>query len=399
MQQDPFRPVQGEYERIPWRDTDVRRERLFRQFQALLRSRLEALETSREQRWQRDYSSPEAYERSIAPHRQRFLRFLTSWDEPRCDLQPRVEFLRDYPAFRLQRVWLQVRPGLEMDCLLLTPHGARREAAVVCQHGMNGTPEEAVGLAPVEGQDLYNRCGIRLAEAGFVVIAPHEVGGFGTEHPGAHYVGGWPEQPWYGARNVLHRHAVLMGLNLMGLELYHVSRAVDYLCTLDSVDPDRIGFYGLSQGGQSALWYPAADTRIKASVCAAFFNHRLPKLITSGGERYRAYIDTAEEDRFYWGQLLEFSDWQIASLICPRAFMVEAGRQDGAVWWEMAQEEFGRVQAVYERLGLGDRAAFCLHDGGHINRAIESLDFLDRWVRSWPESSRPVKPPATRTGE
>lgn len=386
MPLDPYRPVQGDYEPIPWSDTDPRREGLFRGVETLLRARLAALETERAARWQRDYSSPAAYEASVAANRQRWVEFLTSWDEPRCDLQPRVEHLRDYPAFRLDRVWLQVRPGLEMDALLLTPHGARREAAVVCQHGMNGTPEEACGFAPVAGEDLYNRCGIRLAEAGFVVIAPHEVGGYGTDQPGAHYVADRPEEPYYGARNYLQRHATLLGLNLMGLDLYHVSRAVDYLCTLDSVDPDRLGFYGLSQGGTSALWYPAADQRIKASVCAAFFNHRLPKLITSGGDRYRAYIDTAEEDRFYWGQLREFSDWEIASLICPRAFMVEAGKQDLAVYWEMAREEFDRVREVYERLGVGDRLEFCLHDLGHMNRAIESLDFLDKWVRHWPEN-------------
>ena len=93
MGMDPFRPVPGEYERIPWTDTDRRREQLYRQFETLLRSRLEALETVCEDRWHRDYSSPEAYELSVMPNRERFLRLLTSWDEPRCDLQPQVAFL------------------------------------------------------------------------------------------------------------------------------------------------------------------------------------------------------------------------------------------------------------------------------------------------------------------
>ena len=378
---DPFRPVEGEYDVISWEDIDRRREKLFREFEAHFRQRLEDLETRREKRWQRDYSSLEAYERSIEPNRRRWLSFLTTWDDERGDLRPRVEHLADYPAFRLDRVWLTVRPGIEMDCLLLVPHGARREAAIVCQHGYNGTPEAACGFIPDAAESGYNRCGIRLAEAGFVVIAPHEVGGFGTNTREATYIGGKPQVSAYCARNYLHRMASLLAVNLLGMDLFHLSRAVDYLCALEAVDSDRIGFYGLSQGGQSALWFPAADTRIKASVCAAFFNHRLPKFIDNGGERYVSYIDVAEEDRFYWGQMLEFSDWQIVSMICPRAFMVEAGKEDKAAWWKMAQEEFLRAKAVYDRLGIGERAEFCLHDGGHINRAVESIDFLKKWVR------------------
>jgi len=228
--------------------------------------------------------------------------------------------------------------------------------------------------------EAYNRCGIRLAEEGFVVIAPHEVGGYGEEGSHAAFVGDLPQEDRYRARNYLQRKASLLAVNLLGMDLYHLSRAVDYLQTLDTVNPHRIGFYGLSQGGQSALWLPAADTRIKASVCAAYFNHRMPKYVIPGGDRYRAYIDTIEEDRFYWGQMLEFSDSQIVSLICPRAFMVEAGKQDQAAYWEMAVEEFERARAVYDALGIGDRIALCVHDGGHIFRCVESLEFLKEWV-------------------
>jgi dienelactone hydrolase len=392
----PFPPPQGRYEVIPWDNIDERRKALFEQYEGWLRRRLEDLEEGREARWQRDYSSLAAYERSVAPNRERWRQFLTTWDEPRCDLQAEVEPVADYERFRLDRVWLQVREGLRMDALLFTPHGAPggqgtgrptragKLPAVVCQHGMNGTPEEACGLAPSADESGYNYCGVRLAEMGFVVVAPHEVGGFGALHAGAHYVGGKPEQPQYGARNFLHRHGVIQGINLMGMDLYHVSRAVDYLTTLPHVDAERLGFYGLSQGGTSALWLPAADMRLKATVSAAFFNHRMPKYVVSGGDHYTAYIDTTEEDRFYWGQMLEFSDWEILSLTCPRAFMVEVGKEDKAAYWPMAQEEFGRAKEVYERLGIGERTELCLHEGGHINRAVESLAFLKKWLMDTP---------------
>jgi len=376
---NPFRPVRGSYKPIDWPDIDRRREKLYRQFDRWFMSRFEALETDREKLWHRDTSSIEAYERSIRPNRERWLKFLTSWPEERCDLRPTVEHLEDYQAFRLDRVWLTVREDIEMDCLLLTPHGAKRAPAVVCQHGYNGTPEEACGFIDKPYESSYNACGIRLAEEGFVVMAPHEVGGFGVAGPRASSLPGKQGQT-YIARNQLQRKASLLAVNLLGMEMYHLSRAVDYLQSLDAVDPRRIGFYGLSQGGQSALWFPAADTRVRASVCAAYFNHRMPKYVKPGGRDYTAYIDACEEDRFYWGQMLEFSDWQIVSLICPRAFMVEAGKQDKAAYWRMALDEFDRARRVYDDLGIGERIQICIHDGGHIFRCIESLEFLKRWL-------------------
>ena len=377
---DPFRPVKGTYDSISWDDIDTRRTKLFEEIDRHLIKRLDDLEEGRDSLWRYDTSSIDAYEQSIAENRADWLDFLTEWNEERCDLAPRVEHIADYDAFRLDRVWLQVRRDIAMDCLVLTPPGSERRAAVVCQHGLTGTPEQACGFAEESAASAYNSCGIRLAEEGFVVIAPHEVGGCGKPEAGYRFIKDRPETEQYRGRTWLHREAVILGINLLGMELFHLSRAVDYLETLDVVDPDRMGFYGLSQGGQSALWFPAADTRMKATVCAAFFNHRMPKYVKHGGDKYTAYIDTWEEDKFYWGQMLEFSDWQIMSLICPRAFMVEAGKQDGAAYWEMADEEFQRGKALYEQLGLGDRAEICIHDGGHINRCIESIEFLRKWL-------------------
>ncbi|MEW6360337.1 MAG: acetylxylan esterase [Planctomycetota bacterium] len=377
---DPFRSPKGSYDPIPFADIDTRRRKLFEEIDRRLTNQLEALEDGRSERWGYDTSSIAAYTRSTARNREHWLAFLTEWQEDRCDLQPRVEHIRDYNAFRLDRVWLLVRKDIEMDCLLLTPHGNGKRPAIVCQHGLNGTPEEACGFVDDYKRSGYNACGIRLAEEGFVVIAPHEVGGFGKPEPGCRFIADEPESEQYRARTWLHRKAVILAVNLLGMELYHLSRAVDFLASLEAVDPDRMGFYGLSQGGQSALWFPAAETRMKATVCAAFFNHRMPKYVKHGGDKYTAYIDTWEEDKFYWGQMLEFSDWQIMSLICPRAFMVEAGKLDKAAYWEMANEEFQRGRQLYEDLGIGDRAEICIHDGGHINRCIESIAFLKKWL-------------------
>jgi len=45
-----------------------------------------------------------------------------------------------------------------------------------------------------------------------------------------------------------------------------VSVGIDYLDSLEVVDSSRIGFIGHPYGGRMAIWAPAFDQRIKASV-------------------------------------------------------------------------------------------------------------------------------------
>lgn len=234
----------------------------------------------------------------------------------------------------------------------------RRKPAVIAQHGLSGSPETVCGLTAED--DAYHAFGATLAEAGYVVFAPRMV-------------------TFADKRQRLYRKSMLMGQRLMGLEMFKISRVVDYLQTLPDVDFERIGIYGLSQGGQTALWASAIEERIAATVVSGFFNQRTDKMVKKS-PHYTAYIDTNEEDKHYFGQVLEFSDSDIGSLICPRPIFIEAGTNDGAVWVEMAKQEFEKLRYHYEQFGIEDRVEMGIFEGGHEIRAIESLAFLDRWL-------------------
>ncbi len=312
------------------------------------------------QRWDRDFSALDTYEASVEENRQHFLQLMGGWPWPREDLNPRREQLYENDDLTVYRVFLHSFEDVETDCLLLVPQGITQpRPAVLAQHGLGSTPALACGFVADEG--LYHRFGQRLARLGYVVIAPRMIG---------------PQDK----RQPLYRKAMLMGERLMGAEMFSLSRAVDYLQALDEVDAEHIGMYGLSQGGQSALWLPAVEKRIKVTIISAFFNLRWQKMVISGGENYTAYIDTDEEDKFFYGQLLEFSDSDIASLICPRCVFVEAGRDDKAVYQPMAAEEFGKLKRIYEKLGIGDRAQIELHDGGHEINFAGAVEFLNRYL-------------------
>jgi hypothetical protein len=143
--------------------------------------------------------------------------------------------------------------------------------------------------------------------------------------------------------------------------------------------------YGLSQGGQTALFLPALDPRIAASVCACYFNDRLPKLI--GPTRATSYLDSPEEDKFFSEVVSCFDDADVISLIAPRAFAVEAGLHDHAVDFEKARFAFERAQVHYQRLGIAQRIEFIAHRQGHVSATRRAFKFLEQHLGPPAETS------------
>ena len=54
-------------------------------------------------------------------------------------------------------------------------------------------------------------------------------------------------------------------------------KVIDYLQTLPEVDPERIGFYGLSQGGTMTLWFTPLEPRIKVAVVFGVLQRAYPQ--------------------------------------------------------------------------------------------------------------------------
>ena len=101
-----------------------------------------------------------------------------------------------------------------------------------------------------------------------------------------------------------------------------------------------------------------------------------------------AFITTSSEFQFVPDLLAEFGDADIASLICPRAFFVEDGKHDGAVYWRNAIEEFKLVEEFYAKLGIPEKCGIRIHEFGHETEPeeeitdIQAVAFLDRWLKT-----------------
>src|SRR5437016_6012867 len=95
---------------------EVRRRDAYLSYESFLRDRLAELDRSRAP-WERDYTTIEAYEASIAPMRRRLCQMLGFWVEPgeRTPLNVgKREILLDETDFSASRFALEILPGVSM---------------------------------------------------------------------------------------------------------------------------------------------------------------------------------------------------------------------------------------------------------------------------------------------
>lgn len=367
-------------------EVDANRKDVYLSYESFLRDRLAELNEQRPSLWQRDYSSFEAYERSVEPMRARLKQMLGFWQEPAERAPLKVwdrRLIAEGDFFTAHRFKFEVLPGLQNYGVAMAPKSDGPHPGLIAQHGYAGTPELVCGLAASSITDEgfgYRAIGLRAVKRGFYVVAinhPTSYGSTGDDAGAA--LPGFEHYPRTYAKNRLHRLAVLAGGTLFGLDMMGTSRGIDMLCSLPEVDSERIGMYGLSQGGMSALYQPALDTRLKASVCSAYFNNRFVKLI-GPGHRGMTFLDATEEDKFFGDVIRCFCDPDIVSLIAPRAFAVEAGEKDSSIDYEWSVRTFPQAREHYERLGIPERIEFIGHQFGHVSITVRALDFLEEML-------------------
>ena len=140
-----------------------------------LDKKIEESVAGRPQYWNRDFSSREAYERSVEPNRVRLNTIAGVVDER---LAPRLEriaadgdpvFVAETERYRVWAVRWQVLEGVDGEGLMLEPKGPAL-AFVIALPDADQTPEQLAGLA--EGIEPQSQFARRLAETGCVVVIP-----------------------------------------------------------------------------------------------------------------------------------------------------------------------------------------------------------------------------------
>jgi dienelactone hydrolase len=312
-----------------------------------------------------DTSSLEAYARTAAEYRKVFRdEIIGAFDEPRLPLHPRTRRSYKGAGWTGYEVVLDVFPDVIAYGILLVPDDlepGEKRPVVVCQHGLEGRPRELI-----QGDtDAYHDVAARLAERGFVTFAPQNLYIFEDRF------------------RTLQRKANPLGKTLFSIMVPQHQQIVDWLETLDFVDPTRIAFYGLSYGGKSAMRIPSLVTDYSLSISSADFNEWVWK--TASSRSPYSYVWLGEYEIFEFDLGSTFNYAEMAALIAPRPFMVERGHHDIVAPSETVGSEFAKVLFLYEaRLKLKGRAEIEWFDGPHTINGQGPFDFLHRHL-NWPK--------------
>jgi dienelactone hydrolase len=233
---------------------------------------LEASVKKRAQYWKPDFSSPEAYAKSVEPNRQRLRKILGLVDErvPFKDLEfvggPKTPSLvAETDLYKVHAVRWPVLPGVDGEGLLLEPKDTVR-GCIVALADADWTPDMIAGLAP--GVPKESQFARRLAEDGYRVIVPvlldrHD------EFSGTPRLGRMTNQPH---REFVYRMAYQMGRHVIGYEVQNVLAAVDWFAR--DKDHPPIGVWGYGEGGLLALYSAAVDERIQAVNVSGYVRPR-----------------------------------------------------------------------------------------------------------------------------
>ncbi|MEX2286032.1 MAG: alpha/beta hydrolase family protein [Planctomycetaceae bacterium] len=269
-----------------------------------------------------------------------------SWGDfpkERCPLEPRTlgELKRD--GYRVEKIVLQTRPGIEMTANAYVPDGGGKRAAVLCVHGhWRGAKQDPVPQA---------RC-IGLAKLGFFVLV---VDAFGAGERGL-------------SKRLGEYHGEMVaatlfptGLALAGLQVYENMRAVDYLQSRPEVDGTRIGITGASGGGNQTMYAGAYDERFRCVVP------------TCSVGTYQSYLTAACcMCELVPSAVTYTEEWGLLSMVAPRGLMVISATQDSFQFSVgEARKSLAPTRQVFELFGKPANVAHAVFESKHdYNQAM-----------------------------
>lgn len=282
--------------------------------------------------------------------------------EPDVPLHPRARQVYETEAFRGYEVVLDVFDEVFAYGILLVPKDLApgdRRPVVVCQHGLEGRPQDVADPEVVE--PYYKRFACLLAERGFVTFAP--------------------QNPYIGQDDfrVLQRLANPLKQSLFSFIIRQHQCILQWLKSLPFVDGKRMGFYGLSYGGKTAMRVPAILEDYCLSICAGDFDEWIWK--NCSARHMYSYLRTGEYEMFEFDLGNTFNYAEMSYLICPRPFMVERGHWDGVAPDEWVAYEYAKTRFRYDLLGIGDRTELEFFNGPHEIHAVGTFAFLERHLR------------------
>lgn len=275
-------------------------------------------------------------------------------------LAPEVLSKQTDGEVELEDVRFRADRGLWIPAIVVKPVNATKPLpAIICLPGTSGTrhhlTDANLKLSPFPRMGWARA----LAREGFVTISIDYRGSEARQQD--IYLEAVREQ--------------LAGRNYMGLLVYEVMRAVDYLQTRADVDRTRIGVTGFSLGGAMAWYAAAADPRLRVvvPVCGGAGTY---EALT----RYRKQTSYHSQYFYPAGFLQTFPNDQpeLFAALAPRAVLIVGRDQDQGMPVEGLKRLEMEVSAAYKQRGAAERFAIHLTPGDH-NYSEEMFAQVKQW--------------------
>ena len=303
-----------------------------------------------------------------APQRRKFMNAQTQADgrrylsqmlgihlfEKPTSLSPQLKFAGESDLGIIYRLTVYIAEEIPFYALFILPKNTQAPMPlVIAQHGGGGTPELCSDL---HGKNNYNHMVRRCLERGAAVIAPQLLLWSTVErdtqrcHPVAFN------------REKVDALLKRFGSSITGLEICGIQRCLDFACSRDDIDSQRIGMIGLSYGGYFSLHTMARDERIKAGYSAGAFNSRDKHCLCDWSYHAAAY---------------HLQDAEVAALCAPRKLYLQVGIEDSVFDYRSAIEEAEQAKNYFRQFGCEDSLRFDVWPGGHtISDHDQGFDFL-----------------------
>ena len=291
-------------------------------------------------------------------------------------LDPHVISEEDCGTYVRRKISIAVQPDDRMPAYLLVPKNLTAKVpAIVCFYGTTSGAgkETTVGLSggrPGTPPEKNRDYAVWMAEAGFVAFAADYLRDGERIKPG--------RRP-YDTTDFYDRFP---DWSIHGKDAWDTSRAIDYLQSLDVVDPGRIGMLGHSYGGHSTIFTTALDPRIQCAVAngpvSDFIHHGQHWAVPRGAGNsqslpaMRPYVldpTLPPPVTFY----------EFTSLIAPRPLLV--GQAVGERR-PMEEENHAAVKQVYEALGAPQKVKYLWYPGDH-DFPPAMREAAVAWFRKW----------------
>ena len=284
-------------------------------------------------------------------------------NEPLLPFNARSRKIAESQKWTAYDIVLDVYPELIAWGVLVLPKDLKpgeRRPVVVCQHGRNGIPRDMLDT----NSTAYGNLAAKLADRGFIAFAPHN--------------------PYRGEDRYrwLSRKANSIKASLFSFIIAQHDQITRWLAEQPFVDADRIAFYGLSYGGETAVRVPPLLEKYCLSICSGDFNQWTRKVAAT--DQPFSFMKTIKWEMPYWNLGHTFDYAEMSYLMIPRPFMVERGHHDRVGRDQWVAHEYAKVKWIYAQLGISDRTEIEFFQGGHSMRAEGTFDFLHRHLK-WPK--------------